>query len=45
MDPKRVEVSCKLIQKYAEKNQVIFITCDEKYKKLMPNGNIIKVSK
>jgi uncharacterized protein YhaN len=45
MDPRRVEQSCKLIQKFAEKNQVIFITCDEKYKNLMPNGNIIQVSK
>jgi uncharacterized protein YhaN len=45
MDPKRVDVSCKLIQKYAEKNQVIFITCDEKYTKLMPNGKLIQVSK
>lgn len=44
MDPKRVSQSCKLIQKFAENNQVLFITCDDKYKKLMP-GNIIAVEK
>ena len=42
MDPKRVYQSCKLIQKFAENNQVIFITCDEKYKELMA-GNVISV--
>lgn len=44
MDPKRVEQSCKLIQKYAEKNQVIFVTCDDKYKKLL-SGNVIAVQR
>lgn len=44
MDPKRVSQSCRLIQKFAENNQVIFITCDEKYKKLM-TGNVISVAK
>lgn len=44
MDPKRVSQSCRLIQKFAENNQVIFITCDEKYKKLM-KGNVICVTK
>ena len=40
MDVKRVEQSCKLIQKFAENNQVIFITCDDKYAKYM-TGNVI----
>lgn len=44
MDPKRVNQSCKLIQKFAKNNQVIFITCDEKYKKLMM-GNVVSVIK
>ena len=39
MDPKRVEQSVRLIQKFAERNQVIFVTCDEKYEKLM-NGEV-----
>ncbi len=44
MDPTRVMQSCKLIQKFAENNQVIFITCDEKYKSLL-SGNVIAVSR
>lgn len=44
MDPKRVEQSCRLIQKYAENNQVIFITCDSKYRQMM-SGNVISVSR
>lgn len=44
MDPKRVDQSCKLIQKFAENNQVIFITCDEKYKELMA-GNVLSIIK
>lgn len=44
MDEKRVEQSCRLIQKYAERNQVIFITCDSKYQKMM-TGNVISVSR
>lgn len=40
MDVKRVEQSCKLIQKFAENNQVIFTTCDDKYTKYM-TGNVI----
>lgn len=44
MDPKRVSQSCRLIQKFAENNQVIFITCDEKYKKLL-TGHVISVTK
>lgn len=44
MDEKRVEQSCRLIQKYAENNQVIFITCDSKYREKM-TGNVISVKK
>ena len=44
MDPKRVEQSCKLLSKYAENNQVIFITCDGKYKDLL-SGKVISVSR
>lgn len=44
MDPKRVEQSCRLIQKYAENNQVIFITCDTKYQQML-SGHVISVCK
>lgn len=44
MDEKRVEQSCRLIQKYAENNQVIFITCDSKYRQML-TGNVISVSR
>lgn len=40
MDPERVEESCKLVQKFAENNQVIFVTCDNKYRKLLNGKNI-----
>ncbi len=40
MDPERTAEACKLVQKFAENNQVIFVTCDEKYKSLL-NGNLI----
>lgn len=43
MDPKRVEQSCRLLQKYAENNQVIFITCDAKYLQML-SGHVISVS-
>lgn len=42
MDPTRTKQACKLVQKFAEKNQVIFITCDNKYKTLL-NGNEISM--
>lgn len=45
MDPKRVGQSCRLIEKFAEKKQVIFITCDDKYSGLMKSDNIIKMNK
>ena len=45
MDPQRVHQSCKLIKEFAKKNQVIFITCDEKYMDLMDPDSIIKMSR
>ncbi len=44
MDPVRVGQACKLIQKYAEDNQVIFVTCDDKYRDLL-KGNVIDIKK
>ena len=44
MDPERVEEACKLVQKFAERNQVIFVTCDDKYRKLL-EGNTISIEK
>lgn len=44
MDAKRVEQSCRLIQKYAENNQVIFVTCDRKYQDYM-SGKVIPVDR
>lgn len=44
MDPKRVDQACKLIQKFAENNQVIFVTCDGKYQDYM-SGNVISMSR
>lgn len=44
MDEKRMKQACSLISKYAEKNQVIFMTCDSKYQNLM-EGNVIVASK
>ena len=44
MDTKRVEQSCRLIQKFAERNQVIFVTCDPKYRDYM-SGNIINITR
>lgn len=40
MDPERVKQACALIQEYAKNNQVIFITCDDKYKKLLDGKEI-----
>ena len=44
MDPKRTAQACRLIQGFAENNQVIFVSCDEKYVDYMP-GNVIRISK
>ena len=40
MDAKRAQMSCNMLKKFAEKNQVIFITCDAKYKNML-GGKII----
>ncbi len=42
MDPKRTQVACRMIQEFAQENQVIFMTCDDKYKDLL-SGNIIVI--
>ena len=41
MDPERTAQACRLLQAFAEKNQVIFISCDEKYEKML-SGNVIR---
>lgn len=43
MDPQRVAEACKLIEKFAQNKQVIFVTCDEKYVAMM-EGNVLKTS-
>ncbi|MBQ8317470.1 MAG: AAA family ATPase [Lachnospiraceae bacterium] len=40
MDPTRTKKSCELIQEFAKDNQVIFVTCDDKYNGLM-YGNVV----
>lgn len=44
MDPKRTKEACRLIQKFAENNQVLFVTCDGKYEGML-DGNIIKMER
>ena len=41
MDPGRVSKGCKLLQKFAENNQVLFITCDNKYTEFLSGTNIV----
>ncbi|MBO5365918.1 MAG: hypothetical protein J6A39_04750, partial [Peptococcaceae bacterium] len=43
MDPQRTAEACKLIQKFAQKNQVLFVTCDDKYKSLL-DGHVIEMA-
>jgi len=41
MDENRTKQSCKLVQKFADNgNQVIFVTCDNKYKELLSGTTI-----
>lgn len=43
MDESRTEQACKLVQKFADAgNQVIFVTCDNKYKNML-SGNIVEL--
>ena len=42
MDPKRTQAACRMIQEFADENQVIFMTCDGKYKDLL-SGNIVVI--
>lgn len=41
MDPGRTERSCQLIEEFAKDNQVIFVTCDDKYSGIM-KGNVVR---
>ena len=43
LDPARLSRACALIQEFARQNQVIFITCDEKYRNML-DGNVIELS-
>ena len=43
MDPRRTAQACRLLQRFAERNQVLFITCDDKYTGLLA-GNVIAIS-
>jgi hypothetical protein len=43
MDPTRTEQACRLLQAFAENNQVIFVSCDEKYNKYL-TGNLIRIT-
>lgn len=43
MDEKRTRQACKLVQKFADNgNQVIFVTCDNKYRQLL-SGKLIEI--
>lgn len=42
MDPDRTDAACELIKEFAKDNQVIFVTCDDKYEEKL-GGNIINV--
>ena len=42
MDRERKSQACRLLEKFAEKNQVIFITCDENYETEM-KGKMIRI--
>lgn len=43
MDPRRTAQACRLLQRFAQRNQVLFITCDEKYTDLL-SGNVISIA-
>ena len=40
MDPRRREQACRLLQTFAEKNQVLFLTCDSIYETLLTGHRI-----
>ena len=44
MDPRRTAQACRLLQRFAQRNQVLFITCDDKYTGLL-EGNVISMEK
>lgn len=41
MDDKRKKQACCLVEEFARKNQVIFVTCDKAYMKEFENANVI----
>ena len=41
-DGERVEQSCRLIREFAERHQVIFLTCREEYQEKL-NGTLIRI--
>ncbi|MDO4503485.1 MAG: AAA family ATPase [Coriobacteriia bacterium] len=45
MDPERTQQACSMIARFAERNQVIFATCDPKYRQLLPDANVIEWTK
>ncbi len=42
MDPGRTRQACALIRDFARKNQVIFVSCDDKYREYL-GGNVIRI--
>ena len=44
MDPKRTAQACRIIEEFARENQVIFVSCDDKYTKYM-SGNVIRIAR
>lgn len=42
MDPARTKRACEMVMRFAERNQVIFTTCDPKYRELLPGANVIE---
>ena len=43
MDPARTEQACRLLREFAKNNQVIFVTCDEKYTTLLSGAVVTEV--
>lgn len=44
MDPRRREQACRLLQTFAEKNQVLFLSCDSVYEELL-TGHRIRITR
>ena len=43
LDEDRRNEACKLIEKFSQNNQVIFVTCDKVYLGLFTNANVINI--